>query len=169
MANEALRDAIRHNSWATLELLAFCGDLTEEQLRRAGTGTFGDILATFNHVVYSDAGYLRSLGGHAATWTDEEDEVVGLQELRRRVEETAQGWEQLLSDQIDAERVLILDQGTYGTHAGIVIAQVLHHGSAHREQICAILTALGKEPPNVQAWAYADASGRSWEVEPARR
>jgi hypothetical protein len=30
-------------------------------------------------------------------------------------------------------------------------------------QICAILTAAAMEPPDVQAWAYADATGRGGE------
>jgi len=34
----------------------------------------------------------------------------------------------------------------------------------HREQICSILTALGLEPPDLQVWAYAEATGHSREV-----
>jgi hypothetical protein len=29
------------------------------------------------------------------------------------------------------------------------VAQALHHGNAHREQICAILTGASMEPPDV--------------------
>jgi hypothetical protein len=45
----------------------------------------------------------------------------------------------------------------------VLIAQALYHGTAHREQICAILTGFGLEPPDVQVWAYADATGRGRE------
>ena len=43
----------------------------------------------------------------------------------------------------------------------IVMAEVFHHGSVHREQICATLTALGIEPPDIQPFGFADATGIS--------
>lgn len=65
------------------------------------------------------------------------------------------------TEEFDAERVSVLDRGTYECPAGIVMAQVFHHGSVHREQICAMLTGLGIEPPDVQPWGFADATGMS--------
>ena len=47
--------------------------------------------------------------------------------------------------------------------ASVFVSQALHHGNAHREQICSILTSLGIEPPDVQAWGFAEATGRMWE------
>ncbi len=44
--------------------------------------------------------------------------------------------------------------------AGIVLAQTLHHGNVHREQVCNVLTAQGLEPPDLSAWAFGYASGR---------
>jgi uncharacterized damage-inducible protein DinB len=46
---------------------------------------------------------------------------------------------------------------------GVIVAQAFHHGNAHREQICAVLTGLGVEPPDIQPWAYAWATERMWE------
>jgi len=160
--NEALLEAFRHNAWATKQLLAFCRGLSEEQLTSSGTGTFGGILATFNHLVLSDARYLLRLAGSAPAWVDR-DESADLDQLKARVEETEQLWEQLLSKPVDAERVIIVDQGANQVRAGVFVAQALHHGNAHREQICAILTGLGIQPPDVQAWEYAWATGRLWE------
>ena len=39
--------------------------------------------------------------------------------------------------------------------------QALHHMSIHGEQVCAFLTALGVEAPDLQPWEYADRTGRS--------
>ena len=161
--NDVLLDAFRHNSWATKHLLAACRSLSEEQRSVLATGSFGSIIATFNHLILSDAGYLRSLSDSAPTWLIDRDERTDLDQLKARVEETERNWERFLSEPLDAERVLILDQGTYEAHAGVLIAQALHHGNAHREQICAILTSFGVEPPDVQAWAYAEATGRGRE------
>ena len=161
--NEALRDAFRHNSWATKQLLVACKDVSREQLSAAASSSYGSILATFNHLIRSDAGYLRSLSGEGPEWLINRDESSDLDQLAARVAETEQRWETFLDAPIDAERVLILDAGTYQAYAGVLIAQALHHGNAHREQICAILTNLGIQPPDIQAWAYADATGRGGE------
>jgi uncharacterized damage-inducible protein DinB len=174
--NEALLDAFRHNAWATTQLLEFCRDLPAEQLTTPGTGTYGGVLETFNHIVQADARYLRRLAGSAPAWVDSDGgmdpgdvdlESVDLDQLHSRVDETEKLWEEFLSEPFDAERVIILDQGAYQAHAGVLVAQALHHGNAHREQICAILTGAGKQPPDVQAWAYADATGRGGVRAPA--
>jgi uncharacterized protein YjbJ (UPF0337 family) len=62
-------------------------------------------------------------------------------------EEAGHLWERLLSEPVDAERVVVVDDGVLEVRAGVIVAQALHLGNAHREQICAILTSLGIEPP----------------------
>ena len=161
--NGALREAFRHNAWATKQLLAFCRGLSEQQLTSPATGSFGGIRATFNHVVRSDAGYLRSLTGDGPPWATDDAEEADLDQLEARAAETEQGWDRFVARPVDAERVIVLDAGTYEAHAGVIVAQALHHANAHREQICAILTGLGMEPPDIQAWAYGDATGRGRE------
>jgi uncharacterized damage-inducible protein DinB len=48
----------------------------------------------------------------------------------------------------------------------VLVIQALHHGNPHREQICAILTGLGIEPPDIQARAYAEATDHAREPSP---
>jgi uncharacterized damage-inducible protein DinB len=158
--NEVLLDAFRHNSWATRHLLAVCRGLSAEQLAAAESDGSRSIIATFTHIIMSDAAYLRSLAGDGPAWQVKPGESADLDQLQALAEETEQNWERLLAQPLDAERLIILDKGTYEAHAGILIAQALHHGNAHREQICAILTGLGVEPPGIQPWEYADATGR---------
>jgi uncharacterized damage-inducible protein DinB len=165
--NGALLEAFRHNSWATRQLLAFCRDLSEEQLAASATGTYGSIRATFNHLVLSDGRYLRRLAGGAPAWVDRPDDA-DLDELAARAEQAGQLWERLLSEPVDAEGVVVVDDGALEVRAGVIVAQALHHGNAHREQICAILTSLGIEPPDIQSWEYAWATGRIWERTAAR-
>jgi uncharacterized damage-inducible protein DinB len=163
--NEALLDTFRHNAWATMRLLEFCGDLPQEQLTAPGKATFGGILETLHHTVWSDAQYLARLTGDRQEWlAGDEDEIAGIDVLRTRAEETAARWERFAGEAFDSEAQMLLDQGTYETHAGVVLAQALHHGNAHREQVCALLTGLGLDPPDVQAWAYAEATGQAREL-----
>ncbi|MGH2813427.1 MAG: DinB family protein [Actinomycetota bacterium] len=161
--NEALLDAFRHNTWATKQLITFCRDLPAERLTTPATGSFGGILATFNHLVLSEGGYLRRLAGSGPAWVADRDEGADLDQLKARVEEMGRLWERLLSEPLDAERLMVLDKGAYEARASVIVTQALHHGSVHREQICAILTGFGMEPPDVQAWAYAEATGRARE------
>jgi hypothetical protein len=48
----------------------------------------------------------------------------------------------------------------YEVEAGVIHAQIANHGNVHREQVCAILTSLGIEPPDISGWAFGVATGR---------
>ena len=163
--NPPLQEAFRHQAWATRELLAFCAQLRPEQLSQPRQAPLaedhGSILETFDHIVCTDGGYLGALTGHRPDWAHERGLSSDLGELAPRVDEAESLWIAFLSLPDDAERRVLLDDGTYETHAAIVTAQALHHGSAHREQICAILRDFGLEPPDLQPWDFADATGRS--------
>jgi uncharacterized damage-inducible protein DinB len=162
--NEVLLDAIRHNNWATKQLVVFCGDqdLSDEHLTTLGVGTFGGILETLRHIITADGSYVRRLADSALAWVDS-DENADLQRLEVWAEQAEQFWEQVLSKPIDAERVIIVDNGVREVRAGIFIAQALNHANHHREQVCAILTGFGIQPPDIQAWEYAWATGRIWD------
>jgi uncharacterized damage-inducible protein DinB len=177
--NETLLYFSRHNAWASRTLLEVCRTLTPEQLTAPASAAFGSIIETFNHIVTSDGSYLWSLGGPRTSWVAAAEQelekypepwsnpearvpLVDLDELALRIDEAERLWESFFaSEEFDAERVSILDLGTYACPAGIVMAEVFHHGSVHREQICAMLTGLGIEPPDIQPWGFADATGIS--------
>lgn len=163
--DELLLEAFRHNAWATKQLLEFCKRLTPEQMKETPPGTYGTIIETFNHVIASDAGYLPRIKVTRPEWAgDDENIITDLGTLERRVDEAARLWEQYLSDPLDARHPLSLDGGAYEAESFVPIAQALHHGNSHREQICAIITALGIQPPDMQVWAYAEATGHAREV-----
>jgi len=161
--NDVLLDPVRHNSWATRRLVAFCRDLglAQERLTIAGVGTFGGILATLNHVIRSDASYLHALLGRHPAWL-EDDGDTDLEGLAKWAAETEKLWEELLAKPIDVHRVIVVDGGANEVRTGIFLAQALNHANHHRAQVCAILTGLGVQPPDIQAWEYAWATGRLW-------
>lgn len=161
--NDALRESFRHHIWATRTLLAFCRDLTPDQLAATPAGTYGTVLDTCAHVVRSDGSYARRLAGSDGPYWSFGHEPASFEELLAWNDEAGELWERLLDEPIDTERTIVVDQGASEVRAGIFVAQALHHGSAHREQACAILTALGLDPPGLQAWEYAWDTGRLWE------
>jgi len=58
MTAALLRDAFAHHLWATGRLIGACTALTPEQLNTPVPGTYGSIVATLGHLVYSDSWYL---------------------------------------------------------------------------------------------------------------
>ena len=164
---EILLEAFRHHAWATRQLLAACRGLPHEQLTLPGTaaGTDRGILAILNHITQSDRGYV-SRRGDRPDWAENEEDTTDLDELQRRADENAQVWERFLSQPLDPTRLILLDQGAYEAEQSVLVVQALHHGNAHREQVSAILTGLGIEPPDLQAWAYAEATGHARERSP---
>jgi uncharacterized damage-inducible protein DinB len=164
---DILLEAFRHHAWANKQLLVACRSLPPEQLRLPGTaaGTDRGILAILNHIIRSDRGYV-SRRGERPDWVENQEDTTDLEELERRAEETAAVWERFLSQPLEATKLIILDQGAYEAEQSVLVIQALHHGNAHREQSCAILTGLGIEPPDIQAWAYAEATGHARERSP---
>jgi uncharacterized damage-inducible protein DinB len=120
------------------------------------------MLSTLRHIIVSDGSYIRRLAESALAWVDS-DEDADLQKLHGWASEAEQLWEQVLAKPIDVERVVVVDNGTREVRAGIFVAQALNHANHHREQVCAILTGLGIEPPDIQAWGFAWATGRIWD------
>jgi uncharacterized damage-inducible protein DinB len=167
---EIMLEAFRHHAWANKQLLATCRGLPHEQLRLPGTaaGTDRGILAILNHITQSDRGYMSRRGERPA-WAENEEDTADLDELERRADENAEVWDRFLSQPLDATKRILLDQGAYEAEQSVLVVQALHHVNAHREQVCAILTGLGIEPPDVQAWAYAEATGHARERSPTTR
>jgi uncharacterized damage-inducible protein DinB len=161
--NDVTLYMFRHNTWATLQLLDFCKQLSPDELQTAGVGTYDNILETFNHIAHAETNYLQRLSGNTFDWLAV-DETLDLERLKEKISMTFDGWKQYLSREIDPEEVYYVDDGEYAVRAGIIITQAIHHGNHHREQICAILTGLGYEPPDIQSWEYAWDTGQIWKA-----
>src|ERR1700709_1953261 len=124
--NEILIEAFRQKDWATKTLITACAARPVDELTRPAPG-FGSILATLNHLVLADAGYVASLGGGRAVWAS--SETNDLRELAARAGEREAGGGRFLRQPIDGERLAFLDDGAYETHAAVVVMQALHRVS----------------------------------------
>ena len=161
MAKSPLSDAFDHHVWATLRLIDACLELSTEQLETTLPGTYGSIIETFRHLVGADRGYL-ALFNDGETPEIEED-GMDLAQLREVIVADGPAWQALLATSPDPERELVRhrDDGT-DSHSpiGIRLAQVIHHGTDHRSQVCTALTSLGIEPPEIDVWDYGRDDGR---------
>jgi uncharacterized damage-inducible protein DinB len=167
MSRSLLEDAFAHHVWATLRLIDTCLALSSEQLETAVPGTYGSILETTRHLVGADSSYLFVTSGERTALIDEDH--MDLPELRAAMEGSSPDWSRLLREDLDPDTLLRRrrDDGSE-THAplGIRLAQVLHHGTDHRSQICTALTTLGVEPPEIDVWDFGFQDGRVVEIPP---
>jgi uncharacterized damage-inducible protein DinB len=165
-----LRDSFDHEGWATAALLRYCDDLSPEQLRATAPGAYGSLAATIGHMIDSAAWYQHRLGLERLAWEAGKHRTDDPRELRRRADEVRARWDSVLEKPVDPEAIVddVDEDGTVEhIRAGVYLAQALNHGSDHRDQACTIITTLGLQPPELDVWAYAYATGRVWtEPEP---
>lgn len=164
MPRTVLHDAFDHHVWATIRVIDACLELPPEQLDTTVPGTYGSIIETLRHLVGADASYLSVLSDGRRPGIEEAEK--SLAELRTAMEESGPQWTAVLERNLDPEEILVRhrDDGT-DSHAprSVRLAQVLHHGTDHRSQVCTALTSLGVEPPAIDVWDFAAKDGRVWE------
>ena len=152
MSRSILADAFDHHVWATLRVLDACLALSDEQLGTTVPGTYGSILDTMRHLVGADASYLELLSDGRVQPIDEDSMSLG--ELRPVMEANGAVWAEVIAAAGDPDRMVVRvrDDGSTSTAPlGIRLAQVVHHGTDHRSQVCTALTSLGITPPEIDA------------------
>ena len=168
MTTSLLSDAFRHHIWATERVLEACANLTPDQLEMPVPGTYGSIIDTLRHIVQADSFYLTIFTDGRVEQIDEEAKL-GVDELRSRFSGYGAEYEALLAGDLDPDAEFVergRDGSEFRSRTGVRLAQVVHHGSDHRSQVCTALTGLGLTPPDIDLWAYGDATGRTRDVPP---
>jgi uncharacterized damage-inducible protein DinB len=158
-------DPLAHNSWATKQLLEFCGkNLSSEQLQATSPGNYGTILGTLQHIIGAEGRYRFRLSGEESSWPKKPEETEDLAELQRMHDDTSAFWMELARSDFDPERTIDVPKPSQGdpfeVKAGMLLAQTLNHGNEHRAQIFTILTTIEVEPPDLDGWSWGYATGR---------
>ena len=169
MTTSLLTDAFRHHIWATELILETCASLTDAELTTPVPGTYGPIIETLRHIVQADSFYLRIFTDGRVPEIDS-DAQLGVEELRAAFSSYGAAYDELLATDPDPDAWVIErgQGGEFHSTMGLRLAQVVHHGSDHRSQVCTALTSLGITPPEIDLWAYGEAVGRTRDVEVAR-
>lgn len=155
-----LDHVLRHNTWANVTLLEFCDTLDPAMLERNAVGTYGTLYGTLQHLVGAEQWYVQLLTG----------DLLGRARIRRGERHPladliatakATGTRMLtIGSTDDVARRVEVNVGE-GSTAGVILAQLVHHGNEHRTQATTILGANGIEPPAVSGWGYGRAAGIS--------
>ena len=164
--NTVLKDLIHHNIWANRTLLEFCSGLDQEQLDWTAPGAFAGIRATLEHLVDSEVAYFRLMTGIEVDPTDGVTVDLTLEQIREWLALLDVHWESFIQSTTNVDQQFTATSSDSGhrfrfTH-GVVLAQVFNHSNVHREQVCNILTVHGIQPPEIDAWKYAFATGRGF-------
>jgi len=170
MTRSLLDDAFGHHLWANERILDACAALTPEQLATPVPGTYGPIERTLHHLIQADSFYLWVDRGSTGELIPA-DTILGVAELRAANEQHAAAYRELLGRQLDpaADVAEHGDGWDFVATMGVRLTQIIHHGTDHRSQICTGLTALGVQPPDIDAWAYGASKGLTREVDTSVR
>ena len=162
MTASLFQEAIAHHIWATEQVIDRCADLTPEQLATPAHGTYGPIIDTLRHLVRTDIWYLTFFPVEQPAPIEENAEP-SLVELRSAITRNGALWAEVLGGAHDGDEETVEHGEGWKFYApvGLRLAQVVHHGTDHRSQVCTALTSLGLAPPEIDLWAYGEATGRT--------
>jgi uncharacterized damage-inducible protein DinB len=154
-----LAHVLRHNTWANLTLLDFCREVDPAILDLSARGTYGTVYGTLQHLVGAEQWYVQLITGELLGTRIRRTERRAVEDLIAVV--TATGDRSLrMAETEDPDRRVEIDPGRAST-AGVILAQLVHHGNEHRTQATTILGANGVEPPPISGWGYGRAAGIS--------
>jgi len=146
---DAIDDVIRHNSWATAQLIEHFRSMPPPTLDLSAPGTFGTIGATLAHIVGAERAYMARLKGETPAAGERTQDLARLAEQARSIGEEL---EHLLQGGIDPDLEVQTKLGPQT--AGIVLAQIVNHATEHRAHVCTVLGAHGLQPPALDAFTY---------------
>jgi uncharacterized damage-inducible protein DinB len=154
---DTLTALFSHNLWANLRLLERCAELTPEQLDTTVPGAFGSIRDTLQHIVTSEQSYFSRISTGQPRRRPADAPPMTIAEMLESLRATGAGLiEWATKVQADDTVQLDWDGAPRDVPKTIILTQAINHATEHREQIKAIMTQLGIEPPDLQGWAYFD-------------
>lgn len=158
---DVLAEQFRHHTWATLNLIDFCAELSPNALSMTVPGTAGAVVQMLVHLVAAEQRYLERLPVARFGRMVREGMEPPLSELRDIFAEQAKQWESIVARRAELNVVMPPRPGDNWPdtpHAEVLLMlQCLHHGNDHRTHIATVLGAHGHQPPDLDGWAYWEA------------
>lgn len=158
--SDTLTTLFRHHLWANLLLFERCAGLSLEQLDARIAGSYGSIAETLQHIVKAEQSYFARISTGKRYIRPENEPPMTMAQMLDSLRTTGTGLLEWLGKVQAGDSVEIDWEGTpRSVSKAILFTQVINHATEHREQIKAILTELGIEPPDLQGWAYFEEMG----------
>ncbi|MDI3341174.1 MAG: DinB family protein [Sphaerobacter sp.] len=159
-----VRMLYHHGAWADARVLDYAARLTPEQLTAPGTAGHGSIRDTLVHAIATQRAWLTWLDGSLppeeamrlridpATLPD----VPAVREQWAAVQEQTQRFlARLTGDDLNREMTSRTPWGgTLRATLGELVVHVACHGTQHRSEVAAMLTAFGQSPGNLDVLRF---------------
>jgi uncharacterized damage-inducible protein DinB len=146
----------RYNVWATRKLFEHIDALPEHHYRRDCGLFFRSVHGTLNHLLVAEhlLWFRRFAQGISPKVTLNVEVEVDREQLRRRLLEGALAWEPLIASwpasRVDGTLDYITTRGTaQSLPFAATLTHVFNHGTHHRGQITAAVTAMGHACPEI--------------------
>ena len=157
MSEHFLVKLFEHNNWANTQIIQSCAALSDEQLdAESQSATKGSIRETLTHLVNSQRGYLSLLTLTLEARHHAPPTFAGLQESAQI---SGEGLLALVRDESSkSPKTRLQTTDGFFVEPWVVMLQVINHATEHREQISSMLSALGVTAPDLDGWAYGEAT-----------
>jgi len=145
----------RYNAWATRKLYEHVDSLSEDDYRRDAGLFFTSVHGTLNHLLVGHLLWFRRFAaGESPRVALNEEVETDRARLRERLIDGAQRWLPLIESLADSRWTGKLDYtSTKGVAMSLPFAptlgHVFNHGTHHRGQITAAITAMGHPCPEI--------------------
>jgi uncharacterized damage-inducible protein DinB len=155
---DTLTTLFSHNLWANLLLVDHCAELSSEQLETSAVGTYGAIRAILEHIARGERSYFSRISTGQLYQHPADATPMTLAEIKDSLQTTGAGFIEW-AGKVQAEDSVTIDWDgePCDVPKTIILTQVINHATEHREQIKGIMTQMGVEPPDLQAWSYVAA------------
>ncbi|CAD5107593.1 DinB family protein [Zestomonas carbonaria] len=148
-----LQRLLAYHGWAYQRLLTHCSELDDADYRRPCGLFFGSLHSTLNHMAVADRLWLARVLGEPQPFDRLDAETApDLPALSHYLAEGVDGWQRWLADRSDTElgQTLYYQSVTNGAQQRMladIVSHLVNHGSHHRGQASAALTAMGRPAP----------------------
>ena len=139
-------DLFEHNDWASQQLLAVTGELTQEQLDAPMPQLGGSILDLFGHLAQVEAAILSLMTGKARPPRVDRSHA----EVKALLAENAEGYREALPSllqRLEATFEVPWFQRSFSVEQALT--QVATHSVQHRAGVAAGIARAGREAPNL--------------------
>jgi uncharacterized damage-inducible protein DinB len=149
-----------YHAWASARLMDCLAAVSDQNYRRDCGLAFRSVHGTLNHLLLADRLWYGRFTGKPITVAGLDEELVAdRDELRLQVLDIARRWCGLLptigAERFDGDLVFVTTEGTVRSMPfAATLAHVFNHGTHHRGQISALLTALGEPAPELDLYYY---------------
>ncbi len=154
---DTLTTLFSHNLWANLQLLDVCTQLSDEQLDSTLDGTYGAIRETFQHIAVAERSYITRISTGQPYRHPKDAPPMTLAEIAESLRVSGAAFIKW-APKVGANDTVEIDwDGTLrDVPKTILLTQAINHATEHRSQIMTILTQLGVQPQDLDAWTYFD-------------